>query len=111
MIFNCSSASRIPTQRWMPKPNETMGARPGAVDDEFVGTLDHLFVAVARDVPHHHLVALFDLLAAELEVLERGAAHMRQRRLPADHLRHEAVDQSRDCRAACGTDPDSWLSA
>src|SRR5450631_4368987 len=72
-----------------------VGTRPGAVNDEVVGTLDDLLVAVARDVPHHHLVAFLDLPAAKLEVLERGPAHMRQRRLPADHLRHETVDQRR----------------
>src|ERR1700733_13940374 len=72
-----------------------MRARPRPVDDEFVRTLDDLVVAVARDVPHHDLVALLEPVAAELEVLERGAAHMRQRRLPADYLRHETVDQDR----------------
>src|SRR6266480_3668336 len=70
-----------------------MGARPGSVDDELVGTIDHLFVTVARDIPHHDLVTFFELFAAELEVGKRGPAHMRQRRLPANHLRHEAVDQ------------------
>ena len=35
-------------------------ARPRAVDDEGVGLLDRCLVAVARDVPHHHLVALAD---------------------------------------------------
>src|SRR5882724_2650019 len=34
-----------------------VGARSGTVDDELVGTIDDLFVAVTRDVPHHHLVA------------------------------------------------------
>src|SRR5262249_8225867 len=29
-------------------------ARPLAVDDEVVRLIDHLVVAVARDVPHHH---------------------------------------------------------
>src|ERR1700730_15370481 len=72
-----------------------VGTRPGPVNDEIVRTLDDLFVAVARDVPHHDLVTFLDLLAAELDVLERGPAHMRQWRLPADHLRHETIDQSR----------------
>src|ERR1700716_4606818 len=72
-----------------------VGARAGPVDDELVGTVDYLIVAVTRDVPHHDLVALPELLAAELDVLERGPAHMRQWRLPADHLRHETVDQGR----------------
>src|SRR6202790_461946 len=72
-----------------------VGTRPGPVNDEVVRTLDDLVVAVARDVPHHDLVTFLDRPAAELEVLERGPAHMRQRRLPADHLRHETVDQRR----------------
>src|SRR3954452_17765918 len=29
-----------------------MGSRAGAVDDEVIGVLDYLFVAVAGDVPH-----------------------------------------------------------
>ena len=70
-------------------------ARSLAVDDEVVRLLDHLIVAVARDVPHDDLVALPDCLALELDVLERRAAHVRQRRLPADHFRHEAVEQLR----------------
>jgi hypothetical protein len=35
------------------------------------------------------------VLAAELGVAERGAAHMGERRLPADYLGHEALDQRR----------------
>src|SRR5205807_3057873 len=70
-----------------------MRPRAGAVDDEIVGLLDRLRVAVARDVPHHDFVTLLDLLAAELEIGERSAAHMGQRGLPADHLRHETIEQ------------------
>src|SRR6202011_694509 len=69
-----------------------MLARPRPVDQELVRTLDRLFVAVARDVPHHDLVAFLELFAAELEVVERGPAHMRQGRLPADHFGNETVD-------------------
>src|SRR4051794_38985721 len=72
-----------------------MLARAGAVDDEVIWTLDSGLVAVARDIPHHDLVALPDLLAAELDVGQRRAAHMGERRLPADHLGHEAVEQRR----------------
>src|ERR1700740_1948239 len=50
-----------------------MRAWPRAIDQELVGALDRLLVAVARDVPHHDLVALLDLLAAELGVLKCGA--------------------------------------
>jgi hypothetical protein len=46
-----------------------MGARPRPVDDELVGAINDLFVTVARDVPHHDLVTLLELLAAKLDVL------------------------------------------
>src|SRR5262249_53748825 len=72
-----------------------MGARPRAIDDEFVWSLDRLFIAVARDVPHDDLVALLDGLAAQLEILKSGAPHMRKRRLPANHFGNEAVEQRR----------------
>ena len=78
-------------------------ARPLAVDDEGVGVLDHGLVAVARDVPHDHLVARLDGLAAELDVARRGAAHVGQRRLPADDLRHHRAGSAPGWRAACRT--------
>src|SRR6185437_14535522 len=58
-----------------------MMAGPVAVDAEFIGPLDHLFVAIARDVPHDDAVALPDLVALELDIAERSAAHMGERRL------------------------------
>ncbi len=70
-------------------------ARPGTVDDELVGPLDRRLVAVGRQVPHHHLVTAPDGLAAELEVGQRGAAHVRHRRLPAHDLGHQAAHQRR----------------
>src|SRR5580704_6739680 len=70
-----------------------VGTRTLAVDDVIVGVLDHLVVAVARDVPHHHPLALVDLLAAELEVLARHPRHVRQRGLPADRLGDHRGDQ------------------
>src|ERR1700722_15204449 len=72
-----------------------MGAGPGAVDDEVVGILDHLFVAITRDVPHHDAVAFPDGLAAKLGIFKRCAPHMRQRRLPANDLRYHGIDQRR----------------
>src|SRR5215467_8247251 len=54
-------------------------ARTRAIDDEAIRVVDHIGVAVARDVPHDDFFALPDLLAAELDVLLRGAAHMRDR--------------------------------
>src|SRR5581483_8622164 len=57
-----------------------MRARPRTIDDELIRSLDRFLVAIAGNVPHHDLVALLDLLAAQLEIFERGAAHMRERR-------------------------------
>src|SRR5580704_2212853 len=45
--------------------------RPGAIDDEAIGVVDRLFVAVAGDVPHGDLVALADRLTANLGIDER----------------------------------------
>src|SRR4051812_47779937 len=63
-------------------------ARPFAVDDEPLRLGNGGLVAIARDVPHDHLVALPDGLAAELDVFQRRAAHVGERGLPADDLRH-----------------------
>src|SRR5688500_2186998 len=37
-------------------------ARPFTIDDVALGLRDHLGVAIARDVPHHDLVAFANLL-------------------------------------------------
>src|SRR3954471_13488796 len=63
-----------------------MRPRPRPIDDELLGAVDHFFVAVAGDVPHNDAIARLDGLPADLGVLQRGAPHMRERRLPADHL-------------------------
>ena len=52
MIFSCSSASRLPTQRWIPEPKDDVVAGPFAVDDVAIGVRDHLFVAVAQETYH-----------------------------------------------------------
>src|SRR5262245_19004189 len=72
-----------------------MVPRTRPVDDEAIGIVDDLLVAVARDVPHHHLVTGPDALAAELGVLASGAPHVDDRRLPADGLLHEAGKERR----------------
>ncbi len=72
-----------------------MMPRVRAIDQELVRVLDRVRIAVTRDVPHHHFLALLDLLAADLSVFERGACHVRDRRLPTDDLRHHVRDQPR----------------
>src|ERR1700680_3099344 len=70
-----------------------MLTRPRAVDDETVRVLDLFGIAVARNVPHRHLLALADALPVQLGVAQRGAAHVHDRRLIADDLRHHLRDQ------------------
>ena len=69
-------------------------ANPGSFDPEIVRSVDDLFVAVARDVPHGHLVALLDGLAAQFDIAQRGAAHIGQRGLPTDDLGYKGGDQA-----------------
>ena len=57
-----------------------------AIDDVGVGIVDHLFIAVARNIPHDDVIAFFDHLTVQLEVPCGCAAHMGQGRLPADGL-------------------------
>ena len=51
-----------------------------AAQVEAVGVLVARLVAVGGDVPHHHLLALLDLLAVQLGVARRRAAEVRERR-------------------------------
>src|SRR6516165_3058056 len=46
-----------------------VGARPRAIDDEVVGPLDRLLVAISGNIPHHDLVAFPDGPAPQLEIL------------------------------------------
>ena len=93
MIFSCSSASRLPTQRWMPKPNERCVRGRGAVDDEVVGLLDHLSSRLPETYHMTTLSPFWMVLPPNSKSCERRAAHVGQRRLPADDLGHHAVDQ------------------
>src|SRR3546814_19548021 len=71
------------------------------VYDELVRPVDDRLVAVTRQVPHHNLVAFSDLLAADLPNLQRRAAHMGQRCLPADD-RSEERRVGNECGGTCG---------
>ena len=102
-IPSCISASRLPTQRWMPKPNEML-PRTRAVDDEFVGPRDRLLVAVARHVPHDDFVALADLLPP----ISPSASAVR--RMCMTGVCQRMISGTRlgtrtGSRAACGTGP------
>ena len=92
-IRSCISARRLPMQRWMPKPKARWARALERSIMRYVGALPDILVAVAGDVPHHHLVALADGLAVHLDVLGCPASHVRERRLPADDLRHRIRKQ------------------
>jgi hypothetical protein len=62
-----------------PEPERQVLTRPRAIHQELVRPVDRVFVAVARDVPHAHLVALADLLAADLRIRQRGSPHVHDR--------------------------------
>ena len=65
------------------------------IDHQLVRVRDYVLVAVARDIPHGNLVALPDLLAAQLVILQGGTAHMGERRLPAYDFGNHVRDQRR----------------
>ena len=71
----------------MPKPKATcrLWAR---VTSRTSGSLEGPGVTVGRRVQQEQLVALADLLAVELVVVRRRAAHVEHRRDPADELLH-----------------------
>ena len=89
----CCSASRSPTQRWMPAPNARCcrGLARSMMNSSARSILS--LVAIAGDVPHHHLVALGDPAAGEFDVVARGAAHVQHRRLIADDFGDQVRDQ------------------
>src|SRR3546814_8088913 len=70
-----------------------MAPRIGPIDDDPVGILEHGLVAIGREIPQRQLVALADFLPLDLIILRRGAAHMRERSLPADDLLRRIGDQ------------------
>src|SRR5437762_2013032 len=65
----------------------------GAVDNELVGTIDLALVAIAGDVPHHHLVAFGDVAARQFDIVTCGAAHVQHRCVIADDFGNEIRDQ------------------
>src|ERR1700733_9297994 len=67
-----------------PEAEGDVVARVVPLDDEIIGVLEHVFVAVAREVPHNAFLALLDRFTGDLGVGQRRAAPMRERRLAAD---------------------------
>ena len=85
-ISRISSRARFaPRQKCspMPKARCSLGVRPTSKRS---ASRKDLLVAVRRRVEDDDLVALADLLAAELGVARRGAAEVHDRRHPAQHL-------------------------
>ena len=86
-----------------PRSNAAMDAvakrkvPPGivAVQDDLIGIVEHLFIAVGRDVPQDDLVTLLDLVAEQFGIRRRGAAHVGQRGLEPDDFLHRVRDHRR----------------
>ena len=78
----------------LPLPNVTwsMSVR---VTSSWYGSSNTVVVPVAGGEPHDDLVALLDLLAAQLDVAGRGAPEVVDRRRPAQELLDGARDQFR----------------
>ena len=70
-------------------PERQVLARLGTIDDETVGRLDRILVAVARDIPHDDLIALGDRFAAELRRRGGRAPHMDDGGLISDDFGHQ----------------------
>ena len=102
-ISRSSMRARLaPRQKCGPPPPNAMCSFGRAVDVEAEGVVEHVLVAVGRDVPHHDLVAGLDLLAADLGVGGGGAAEVEHRRRPAQDLLDGAVEQPLGSRARAG---------
>ena len=69
-----------------------MAASVLAREIELVGVLEHLLVAIGRQIPQNDLLAFLDGLAEHLGVLGAGTPHMRQRSLHAEHFLHRIGD-------------------
>ena len=86
-ITRISSRARLaPRQKWCPPPPNARCGFGLARDVEAAGVGEHVLVAVGGRVEHHDLVALADLLAADLGVARGGAPEVDHRRHPPQHL-------------------------
>jgi 3-hydroxyacyl-CoA dehydrogenase len=74
-----------------PKGQMLSGLWP--VDHKLFGLIEVVFVEVAGQIPHDHLIAGLDRFAAHFDIFCGGPAHMRQGGLPANDFRHEAFYQ------------------
>ncbi len=72
-----------------------MGPGVRAVDDQPLRIIENGLVPIAGEVPHHHLVAFSDLLAAELPILQSRSPHVNDRSLPTDYLSDHVWNQAR----------------
>ena len=59
-----------------------------SIDNKIIRTINNIFVAITRHVPHQHLIAFFNLLISDDNILIRGSSHIRQGRLPTDNFRY-----------------------
>ena len=63
-----------------------------AGDVEFVGSFEHLFVAVGRQVVDQDPITFRDLVSADFDVTSDGAPKVRDRCCPPQQLLHRRFD-------------------
>ena len=68
-------------------------ARIFTVNNQFFSTLKHVFISIAREIPHQQLIAGLNLLAADNAIVVRRATHVGERRLPANDFGHHIWNQ------------------
>src|SRR5690606_33414351 len=73
-------------------PEGQVTARVGSVDDEVVRPLEHVFVTVARKIPHHDLIAACDAAAPDGHIPHRRPSHVSDWRLPTHEFGREIAD-------------------
>ena len=94
--FSSSRASAAPRQKCRPRaPKAWWSLTLWRWMSKRWGSVEHLGVAVGRQVPQQQPVALLDLLALQLDVAGGGAGHERERRVAAQALLHGGGNQGR----------------
>jgi hypothetical protein len=70
------------------KAESNIVAWVSAIDNKFIRIINRVFISITREVPHHHLIALANLLTLKLNIARCSSTHMSKRRLPANNLGH-----------------------
>ena len=75
------------------KPEGKVMSGLRAIDNEFIWPVDNVAIAIAGDIPHQQLFALFNVFASKLDILISRAPHVGQRGLPTNDFRNHRRNQ------------------